>query len=365
MGALLKILGISIVLSLAYLLAWPVDVKPVSWTAPVSQGYVGDFAINQKLESFERLGMGELSGPEAAVHSPDGSLIATTHEGWLIRWDGEQTQGTPFIKVGGRPLGLDFDAQGNLWIANAYTGLMKLSPLGELTTEVAEVDGVAVRYADDVAVAPSGKVYFSDASTRFSAKQYNSTLGASLLDIMEHSATGRIIEFDPISRLAKTVMANLSFANGVAADPLGRFIIVAETGEYRVWKHWLAGPKTGKSEVIIDNLPGFPDNVHIGQNGRYWVGLTTPRVDILDTLAGKPFWRSVIQRLPEAMRPQISPYGMVFAIDENGAVLENLQAPSGAAYATTGVAESNEYLYVTSLTAPFLARYKKTELGVE
>jgi len=209
--------------------------------------------------------------------------------------------------------------------------------LGELTTEVTEVEGVAVRYADDLAVAPNGKIYLSDASTRFAASDYESTLAASLLDIMEHSDNGRVIEFDPI---------------------------VAETGEYRIWKHWISGVDAGKSEVIIDNLPGFPDNVHIGENGRYWVGLTAPRSDVLDDLSGEPFWRSVIQRLPEMMRPQVVPYGMVFAIDENGNVLENLQAPNGEVYATTGVAESKQHIYVTSLTAPFLARYKKSDLDI-
>lgn len=365
MRALFNTLALSIILALAYLFAWPVEIKPVGWTSPVNLGYVRDFATNQKLESFERLGMGDLTGPEAAVLSPDGSLIATSHEGWLVRWDDDQQEGVPFVDVGGRPLGVDFDAQGNLWIANAYSGLMKLTALGELSIELTEVDGIALRYADDLAVAPNGKIYLSDASTRFAAKDYDSTLAASLLDIMEHSDNGRIIEFDPSTGDAKVVLDNLTFANGVAADPLGRFIIVAETGEYRIWKHWISGLNAGKSEIIIDNLPGFPDNVHIGENGRYWVGLTAPRSEVLDDLSGEPFWRSVIQRLPEVMRPQVESYGLVFAIDENGNVLENLQSPSGSVYATTGVAESAKYIYVTSLTAPFLARYKKSDLKIQ
>lgn len=365
MRVLLNMLGLSIVFTLLYLFTWPVPVKPIGWNAPINLGYVGDFATNQKLEMFDRLDMGRFSGPEAAVHGPDGSLIAATHEGWLVRWDGDQREAVPFIDVGGRPLGIDYDDQGNLWIANAYIGLMKLSATGELSTVLTEVDGIEVRYADDVVAAPNGKIYFSDASTRFSAKEYNSTLTASLLDLTEHSDNGRIIEYDPQSGAARTVLANLTFANGVAADPQGRFILVAETGEYRIWKHWISGPNAGKSDVIIDNLPGFPDNIHIGKNGRYWVGLTAPRSKILDDLDGEPFWRKVMQRLPESMRPNVVPYGMVLAINEDGKVLENLQAPNGAVYATTGVAESEDYLFVTSLMAPFLARYKKRDLGIK
>ncbi len=359
-----NILGLSIVFALLYFFAWPVAIKPVAWDAPVNLGYVGKYAINQKLDSFEKLTMGDLSGPEAAVHAPNGDLVASTHEGWLVRWPAGETEATRWIDVGGRPLGIDYDAQGNLWIANAYTGLMKLSKTGELTVEVSEVDGVPVQYADDVVVAVNGKVYFSDASTRFSAKDHQSTLSASLLDIIEHSDNARVIEFDPSTGVSKVVKSNLTFANGIAADPAGGFLLIVETGEYRVWKLWLNGPKAMQSEVILDNVPGFPDNIHVGKEGRFWIGLTTPRSEIIDELAGEPFWRKVIQRFPPSMRPKIEPHGMVLAIDENGVVLENLQSPSGAVYATTGVAEGDEFLYVTSLTAPFLARYRKSDLAL-
>lgn len=358
-------LGIGIVLALAYFFTWPVPIQPVAWDAPISLGYVGKYAPNEKLNLFDKLTLGELSGPEAAVQAPNGDLVASTHEGWIVRWQADATEATRWIEVGGRPLGLDYDLEGNLWIANAYSGLMKLSKDGELSVAVNAVDGVTVNYADDVVVAPNGKIYFSDASTRFSAKEFHGTLSASLLDIMEHSDNGRVIEYDPMNKVAKVVKSNLTFANGVAADPSGNFILIVETGEYRVWKLWLTGDKAMQSEVIIDNIPGFPDNIHLGKDGRYWVGLTAPRSEVLDDLAGEPFWRKVIQRLPPQMRPKIEPHGMVIAINENGDVVANLQAPSGAVYATTGVAEADDYLYVTSLTAPFMARYKKADLGFE
>ena len=242
---------------------------------------------------------------------------------------------------------------------------MKLSVDGELSTEVSEVDGVAVNYADDVVVTPNGKVYFSDASTRFSAKEHDGTLNASLLDILEHSDNGRVIEYDPSTNLARVIKSNLTFANGISADPFGEFLLIVETGEYRVWKLWLTGARAMQSEVMIDNIPGFPDNIHLGKSGRYWVGLTAPRSEILDDLAGEPFWRKVVQRLPPQLRPKIEPHGMVIAINADGEILANFQAPNGAIYATTGAAEGDDYLYVTSLTAPFIARYKKTDLGLE
>lgn len=365
MSAFLKVIGIMLLCAVAYLSLWPVPIKPVAWQALVNPGYSGEFAVNDKLEQPEKLSLGGLTGPEAATHDANGNLYATTHEGWIIRWPVGASAPEKWVNAEGRPLGIAFDAQGDLWVANAYIGLQRVSASKIISTELTEVDGVAIRYADDVVVAPNGKVYFSDASTRFSAKEEGGTLPASLLDLMEHSDNGRVIEFDPSSKESRVVLDGLTFANGVTLDPNGQFLLVVETGEYKVIKLWLAGEKKGQTEVIIDNLPGFPDNIHRGKNGRYWLGLTAPRSEIVDSLSSKPFRRKVVQRLPASMHPQVVHYGMVVAIDENGQVLANLQSPSGEVYTTTGAAESDEFLYVTSLTAPFLAKYKKSELGLD
>ncbi|NND82502.1 MAG: strictosidine synthase family protein [Gammaproteobacteria bacterium] len=348
----------------AYLLLWPVPVEPVAWKAPAAPGYVGPLAPNTRLAQFEALTLDGLHGPEAVVVGVDGTLYASTHEGWILRAGVNDTALQRWVNAGGRPLGLALDAEGNLWVANAYIGLQKITPQGTVSTELSHVEGSAIRYADDLDITTDGTIYLSDASTRFAAQDWAGTLSASLLDLNEHSRSGRIIEYHP-KRGARILLEGFSFANGVALDPQGRYLLIAETGEYRVWKHWLRGPATGKSEVIIDQLPGFPDNVHLGQNGRYWVGLTSPRSPIIDGLAEWPFVRKIIQRLPDFLRPNVVHYGMVLAVDENGSVLENLQAPAGEVYATTGVAETDDYLYVTSLTMPVLARYQKAALAID
>ena len=43
---------------------------------------------------------------------------------------------------------------------------------------------------------------------------------------------------------------------------------------YRIQKYWLKGPKAGTSEIIMDNLPGFPDNISSNGKGIYWVAHT-------------------------------------------------------------------------------------------
>jgi len=344
------------------MLTWPVPVDPQAWDAPSQPALSGSYAVNNKLADFETLELDGLHGPEAVTTNIAGDVYAATHEGWIIRWTNGEFE--PWVNVGGRPLGVAFDAKQNLWVANAYTGLQKVDLDGNITLETDVADGIDIRYADDLVVVPNGKVYFSDASTKFVAADTGDTLSASLLDILEHGGHGRIIEYDPLSKTTKVIMRDLNFANGVTSNLNGDFILVAETGSYQVIKYWLQGPKAGQSEVLIDNLPGFPDNIHRGKDGRYWIGLTSPRAEILDKLSNKPFQRKMIQRLPAFMRPQVEPYGHVLAIDEAGSVLYDFQDPEGAYPATTGAWETEDYLYVSSLTAPILARYKKSELGI-
>ena len=40
---------------------------------------------------------------------------------------------------------------------------------------------------------------------------------------------------------------------------------------------WLTSDRAGEDDVFIDNLPGFPDNINPGLDGRVWVGLVSPR----------------------------------------------------------------------------------------
>ncbi len=361
---LLKFLILALILLVSYLSFWPVPVEPHIWRPAKFQGYVGEYAKNERLETFTKLTMGDLSGPEAAIVDLNGDIVAATHEGFLVRFKLGAEVATPWVDVGGRPLGLDLDREGNIWVANAYKGLQKVLPDGTFKTLLDRVDGTAIAYADDVAVAANGKVYFSDATMRFPAEQWGGTFPASILDIVEHGRTGRIIEYDPISEQARVVMTDLSFANGVAASASGEFLLINETGEYRVWKLWITGDKAGQSEVLLDNLPGFPDNVSLGRDDVFWVGLMAPRSAQIDEYADKPFWRKLLIRLPTVMQPKAKAYGMVIGIDGDGKVLHNLQAPSGKLFTTTGLVETETDVYITSLTAPFLAKVRKADAGL-
>lgn len=199
-------------------------------------------------------------------------------------------------------------------------------------------------YADDVDIAENGKVYFTDATTKFSAKAFGGTLNASLLEILEHRGNGRLIEYTPSTGKSKVIMDGLVFANGVAVSHDQASVLVNETGNYRVLRYWLGGPRSGQVDIVIDNLPGFPDNISAARNGGYYVGLASPRSSAVDKLADSPFLRKIVQRLPKLLRPQGQAYGHLIKISERGEIELSLQDPTGAI-------ETDEELYISSLTA--------------
>jgi sugar lactone lactonase YvrE len=351
--------GTAIVLAAAaaYLCFWPVPAEPVAWPAPTPPGYTGAFAPNTRLAGLRTIDLGGDVGPEHVAIGPDGKLYAAMEGGRLLRMEPDGARREVFATTGGRVLGFDFDAGGRLIAADAFKGLLAITPdrrVSVLADRVAPDDPIG--YADAIVVAPDGTIYFTDASTRFSPARWGGTLEASVLDIMEQSATGRVLAHDPATGRTRIVARGFSFANGIALSADGHTLFVTETGRYRLWKVdgrasdldvRAGGPH---ARVLLDNLPGYPDNVMRGRDGRLWVGLFKPRNPAADSAAERPFLRKVLLRLPRFLLPLGQPYGHVFAIDEEGRVTADLQDPSGA-YDTTGATETADRLYIHSLQA--------------
>ena len=350
-----RALAVSVLLLVLYLALWPVPVDPVAWDAPADSGLVGPFAPNRKLEAMELLPLGGDHGPEAVAADSAGRLYTGTAEGNIIRLDPDGSNPVRWARTGGRPLGLAFAPDGSLIVADAFEGLLSISPEGVVTPLATEADGVPIGYADDVDVAADGRIFFSDASTRFPANR-GGTYDASLLEIIEHRGSGRLLVYDPATRRATTVAGGLAFANGVTVSHDQRHVLVNETGSYRVLRVRIDTAGYPAPEPVIENLPGFPDNLTRGRDGRFWIALISPRNRLLDRVAGRPFLRKVIQRLPAFLRPKAVDYTHVVAFDLEGRVAASLQDPGGRLPANTSALEKEGHLFLGSLSAESLGR---------
>ncbi len=355
---------ILIIVIVLYFVSWPVPIDPVAWEAPPNPGYTGPFAANERLKGIQVFPIGDNHGPEDIALDAQGRIYGATHEGRIVRLAADGSKPENWVDTGGRPLGIDFDNAGNLIVADALKGLLSIAPDRSITVLAKTADGIPIRYADDVDVGADGRIYFSDASTRFGAGECGGTYEASLIDLMEHGGHGRLLVYDPATRKATTLLDGLNFANGVAVSHDQTYVLVNETGSYRVVRYWIAGPRKGKSDSFIEALPSFPDNISTGLDGRFWVALVSPRNALLDNLSGKPFMRKVIQRMPAFARPKAVPYGHIIAIDGKGKVVVDLQDPDGEYPINTSVTETEKYLYIGSLVTPVLGRFLKAKAGL-
>jgi sugar lactone lactonase YvrE len=352
------VVGLMSLAATAYLCFWPVPAEPIAWRASTPPGYTGAFAPNTRLAGLRSIDIGQEVGPEHIAIGPDGKLYAAMTSGSLLRMDPTGLKQEIFANTGGRVLGFDFDTEGRMIAADALKGLLAIDAAAHVSVLADHVSpDDPIRYADAVVVAPDKTIYLTDASTRFSPAEWGGTYEASVLDIIEQSATGRVLAYDPATKKVRVVAHGFSFANGIALSSDGHTLFVNETGRYRIWKvdghandvDVRSGSPLAK--VLLDNLPGYPDNLMRGRDGRVWVGLFKPRNPAADSLAERPFLRKVLLRLPRFLLPLGDSYGHIFAIDEDGRVTEDLQDPSGAYPETTSATETADRLYVHSLHA--------------
>ncbi|MCL7411868.1 MAG: SMP-30/gluconolactonase/LRE family protein [Methanosarcinaceae archaeon] len=270
--------------------------------------------------------------------------------GRILRFEADGSRYEVFADTKGAPLGLQFDAAGNLVVCDSYKGLLSVTPDGSITVLSTEQGGVPFRLTDDVDIAADGTIYFSDASFKFSAKEY-------MADLMEHRPNGRLLAYDPGSNSTRLVLDKLYFANGVAVSPDQSFVLVAETGKYQVKRYWLTGPKSGDSDIFIDNLPGFPDGISSNGKDTFWLALIQgpeSRKD-MDSVLPQPFIRKILMRLPESANAPKND-GFVLGLDIEGNVIHNLQDPSGSYVQITSVVEHDKMLYLGSLVEDAIGR---------
>jgi sugar lactone lactonase YvrE len=335
----------------AYLCLWPVPIDAVRWQPSPAPAYAGPFAVNPALTAAHRIDLHGEIGPEHVLVGPDGSVYVGVASGRILRLSPDAAVQQVVADTGGRPLGLAFDRSGNLIVADARRGLLSMTPDGRQAVLVPAGDGAPLSFPNAVVVADNGTIYLTDSSRRFTAARWGTTQEAALLDVMEQSATGRVIAFDPATRTMRIVATGLSFANGIALTRDQRHLLVSESGRYRVWKidvdangADVTQPGSG-AHVLLDNLPGYPDNLMRGPDGRIWLGLAGPR-NGSDAVARYPFLRELALRLPRALLPHPKSYGHVVAFSEDGTIAEDLQDPSGHAPTITGLTETAQRRYL-------------------
>ncbi len=322
--------------------------KPVAWTPdpPIDAG--GLFTPNHALQAIQRVPVPG-TGPEDVAMLADGSMVTGTLDGWLQRAAPDEAF-EPWVNVGGRPLGMDTDPAGDLVVAVAGRGLVRVTSEGDVSNVLTAIENRPLMFPDDVDIAPDGTIYFSVASWRFPFESWED-------DILEGRGNGALYRMEPGGQ-PEALALNVYFANGVAVADDESFVLVVETSRYRVRRVWLTGPNAPGSAPWVLGLPGFPDGISAAPDGTYWLTLASPRKAIIDRTAGMPFLRHAMVALPDAMRPAPTPMAHVLHLDANGVILDSLDDATEGCFATiTNAEQFGQHLLLGSLSGAAIGRY--------
>ncbi|KAL2483022.1 Protein STRICTOSIDINE SYNTHASE-LIKE 2 [Forsythia ovata] len=312
-------------------------------------------------------------GPESVEFDPNGDGPYTgVSDGRIIKWQGNESGWIDFAvtspkrdgcegkhdhstteHICGRPLGLRFNKKtGDLYIADAYMGLLVVGPNGGLATQLIR-PGLDLTFTNSLDIDQStGVVYFTDSSRRYSRRNYVSV-------IVSGDSTGRLMKYDPRNNETTVIVDNLKFPNGIALNSNGEFLILAETSSCKLLKIWLQTPKAGIIEEIA-TLAGFPDNIKRNRNGEFWVGINSRKGKFLDWIISNYWIGNNLIKLPFDITKWHSyladlggSTGMGIKLNEDGI----LDSSFGLKWKfVSEVKEQNGNLWIGSVKVPFLVK---------
>jgi ribose transport system permease protein len=321
------------------------------------------YAMNARLRGAEAIALNQVEGPEDVILDRQGRLYTGTRQGWIVRFSGTNFETRDlFARIGGRPLGLAFDRDDNLIVCAAGMGLYGVKPDGtvfKLTDQTNRswfklIDDSRLKLTDDLDIAPDGKIYFSEGSTRYDMLTWP-------VDGLEGRGSGRLVCYDPATGKTRTVVDHVRFCNGVCLTHDAMAILFCETFGLRLMRYWIDGPKKGKTEVALDHLPGSPDNINRASDGGYWLALVAMRTPVYDVAMRMPGFRiRMIKQLPidEWLFPGIN-NGCIVKLDANLEPVESYWDPGGESHPTlTSMREDRGYLYLGGLENNRIGRIK-------
>lgn len=321
------------------------------------------FALDNRLLAAEPIGLGELEGPEDVILDRDDNLYCGTRHGEIVRFFApDYARSEVFAHIGGFPLGLAFDAQDNLISCVGAMGLYSVSPDREVKRLSAEtrrswtsvVDDARLRDPNDCDIAPDGRIYFTDSTKRYDAHDWT-------LDSIENRATGRLLVYDPRDGTTRTILDHYHYTNGVCVAHDGKSLFFAESWACRIHRYWLEGPKAGRVECVVKDMPGYPDNINRASDGSYWMawlGMRTPSFDL--SLRHPAMRKRMTRRLPQDdwLFPNINSGGIV-KFDESGAIIEAMGDMAGLAHPmVTSMREHKGFLFIGGIFNNRIGRYR-------
>lgn len=203
----------------------------------------------------------------------------------------------------GRVLGLHFDKNNALFALDASQGLFKVDitkGTKQLVSFGPHVPSSLKGLFNDFVFDPELEdvVYITVTSSRWSMDKI-------IWAILEGDSSGFILSLNLKTGKLVKILDNLVFVNGITVSLDKKNLLISETGLERVLKVPLIqardaaekGAKIANPSVLIENLPGKPDNIRIINNELVIaIPLGKENFTLLDKLIAFPLFRKSLAR---------------------------------------------------------------------
>lgn len=285
---------------------------------------------------------------EDVVADADGNIWTGVEDGRIVKVSPDGRSAQAVADTGGRPLGLAFARDGRLLICDSHRGLLRLDPAGgAIEALVADIAGRPLTFCSNVVESRDGTIFFTESTSRFRYEFYKGS-------VIEGRPTGGLFRLDPDGTTVQ-LLGGLAFANGVTLTSDESAVVFAESAGCRLSKYWLTGDRAGTVTPLVTELPGYPDNISTGLDGRIWVALVSERNALNEWLAPRaPAVRSLMWRLlPYRWLPDPTPTVWVVAFDpDDGHVVTQLHNQDEHFGLATGVVETPGRLWLGRIAGP-------------
>lgn len=289
----------------------------------------------------------------------EGRIWTGVDDGRIARIAPESGEATVVGDTGGRPLGLHVARDGRLLICDSPRGLLAMdTSTGDIETLADEVDGRKLRFCSNVTETADGTIYFTESTSEFTYADF-------MAPLIEARARGGLYCREPDGTV-RTLVPGLYFANGLTLTADGSALVFVELLARRLMKYWLAGPNAGSVTPLAEHLPGLPDNLSTGADGRIWCAFVAPANPQADRLAqGPPLIRKLLWRLPARLMPKPEPVVWVAAFDaDTGKPVAGLRTVHSGFEQVTGMVEAGGRLWMASIGGPAVAYADLSQLAL-
>ncbi|KAM7259855.1 hypothetical protein ACFE04_015596 [Oxalis oulophora] len=325
--------------------------------------------------------IGHAMGPESYTFDHNGRGPYTgVSDGRILKWEEHQRRWIEFATTSpnrdgceglhdhqlkehicGRPMGMGFNKPtGDLYIADAYMGLLKVGPQGGLASQVVtQANGIPLGFSNSLDIDQSnGVVYFTDSSSRFQRRSY-------IWSLLTHDKSGRLMKYDPRTNQVTVLLENLSIPNGVSISQDGRYLLLVESVTCRVLKYWIKTGKVGSVEIFA-KLAGFGDNIKSSPRGGYWVSIPCEKGKLLEWIFSFPWLANTLVKsfdiakfhsnfMKVHARFSKGKPGIAIRLNEEGEVVETYVNEMGS---ISEVFERDGYLWIGNVNQLYVSRLK-------